>query len=307
MAAAGTRVYLVVGATGPVGLGGEICRLLRAGGKATRALVRATAAPERVAGLRDVGVELVPGDLRDSRSLEAACRGVHAVISTASIMVSRQPSDTVENVDAGGQATLVDAAGAAGVESVQYVSFSGHIDRAFPFRDAKRAVERHLKQSGLAYTILRPTFLMEVWLSPVAGFDFQNARATIYGRGDHRISWMSFHDVARFAVTFLDHPAARDRTFELGGPEALSPHEVVRIFEEIGGRRFALEHVSEEQLEEQEATAPDSLQRSFAGLQRCYAAGDVVDMRDTLASFPVALTSVRDYARQVLSARMNGS
>jgi hypothetical protein len=51
-------MYLVVGATGPVGLGGEICRLLRSAAKPTRALVRATSNAGRVGTLRKLGVEL---------------------------------------------------------------------------------------------------------------------------------------------------------------------------------------------------------------------------------------------------------
>src|SRR5262249_37294275 len=115
------------------------------------------------------------------------------------------------------------------------------------------------------------------------------------------ISWMSHHDVARFAVTCLTSPLARNATFELGGPDALSPLNVVRIFEEIGGRSFQLQHVPEETVEDQEASAPASLQRSLAGLSSCYASGDVIDMRETLAAFPMVLTSVRDYAHRVLN------
>ena len=291
---------LVVGATGPVGLGGEICRQLRAAGQPVRALARPTANADRVADLTRIGVELVYGDLKIPRSLRDACRGIDTVISTASMMVSRQDADTVENVDGTGQTDLVDAADAAGVRSFVYLSFSQHIDRDFPFRNAKRAVEQRLKRSRLAYTILRPTFLMEVWLSPIAGFDFAHAHARIYGHGRNPISWISMYDVARFAVLFLGTPVARNATLELGGPEALSPLDVVRIFEEVGGRRFQLEFVSEEVLTEQQENAPDSLQRSLAGLSRCYAAGDVIDMTATLRSVPMALTSVRDYARRVL-------
>src|SRR5262245_40045878 len=108
---------LVVGATGPVGLGGEICRQLRASAQPVRALVRPTSNADRLANLARIGVELVQGDLRTPRSLRDACRGVEAVISTASMMVSRQEGDTVENVDGTGQTDLVEAADAAGVRS----------------------------------------------------------------------------------------------------------------------------------------------------------------------------------------------
>lgn len=293
---------LVVGATGPVGLGGEICHQLRSAGQPVRALVRPTANADRLANLARIGVELVHGDLRNRPSLDEACRGIETVISTASIMVSSQEGDTIENVDATGQTDLVDAASAAGVPSFVYVSFSKHIDRDFPFRNAKRAVEQRLKHSRLAYTILRPTFLMEVWLNPIAGFDFRHGHARIFGLGRNPISWISMYDVARFAVMSLGMRLARNATFELGGPEALSPLDAVRIFEEVSGRRFQLEFVSEETLAEQQENAPDSLQRSLAGLSRCYAAGDAIDMTGILRSFPVALTSVRDYARRILAS-----
>jgi len=96
-------VYLVVGATGQIGLGGEICRQLRAAGQPVRAIVRPTANADRLANLVRIGVELIDGDLKNPYSLQIACRGIETVISTASMMVSRQEGDTVENVDATGQ------------------------------------------------------------------------------------------------------------------------------------------------------------------------------------------------------------
>jgi NADH dehydrogenase len=294
-------MYLVVGATGPIGLGGEICRLLRAAGRDTRALVRPTSDAQRVETLRQAGVELVEGDLKDPHSLRAACRDVGTVITTASVMVSRQPGDTVDGVDGRGQIELIDAAKTCGVGSFIFTSFSGHIDRKFPFRDAKREVERHLKASGLLYTILRPTFYMEVWLAPISGFDYLSGRAVIYGAGRNKISWLSFHDVARFALMCIDHADARNATFELGGPQALTPLEVVRIFEELSGRSFETEFVSEETLDAQ-TSGENAWLRSVAGLRRCYADGDIVDMRELTQRYPIPQTSVRDYATRVLAA-----
>jgi len=266
-----------------------------------RALVRPTADQARVANLKRLGVAFVEGDLKDRASLDAACQGVRVVISSATTTVSRQPDDTIEAVDFAGQIQLVDAAKAAGVAQFIYVSFSGNIDLDFPLRTAKRSVEQHLKQSGLTYTILRPSYFMEAWLSPLVGFDFPNAQATIYGLGHNKLSWISLADVARFAGACLDHPAARNAIFELGGPDALSPLDVVGIFEEIGGRPFDIQHVPEEALRAQLAGAPDALQQSFAGLMLCYAAGDLIDMRATLQAVPLQLTSVWDYAHRVLT------
>ena len=287
-------MILVVGATGL--LGSEICRLLAASGKPFRALVRTTSDKSKVAQLQGLGAEIARGDLKDRSSVEAACKGINAVISTASSTLSRQEGDSIQTVDLEGQLNLIDAAKAAGVSQFKLISFSpSAID--FPLQAAKRAVEEHLKQSGLTYTILQPSCFMEVWLGPALGFDFANAKAQIYGSGQNKLSWISSRDVAKFAAESLDNPAARNAVIELGGPESLSPLEVVRIFERVQGREFEIQHVPDEALLEQKKTATDPLQESFAALMLYYSAGNVIDMRETLQKFPVQLTSVKDYAQ----------
>ena len=92
-----------------------------------------------------------------------------------------------------------------------------------------------------------------------------------------------------------------DALQQIGGPEALSPVELVKIFEEKSGRKFAVEHVPEEALCAQRQAAADSMQQTFAALMLSYAAGDAIDMRGTLEAFPVKLASVRDYASRVLA------
>lgn len=291
---------LVVGATGY--LGGAICGQLAGKGKPVRAMVRPTSDQARVENLKGLGAETVQGDLKDRASLDAACQGATAVITTATTVVSRQPGDTIQSVDLEGQMNLVDAARAAGVEHFVYVSYSGNIDvdDPSPLTVAKRTVERHVQESGLTYTILRPRLFIEAWLSPVLGFDFPNAKAQIFGSGQNPISWISLGDVAQFAVESLDNVNAENATLELGGPEALSPSEVVRIFEEVGGRSFEVQHVPEEALRAQRAGAAAPLDQSFAALMLAYAQGDPIDMGTTLQAFPVQLTSVRDYAQRVL-------
>ena len=287
-------MVLVIGATGL--LGGEICRRLVAAGKPLRALTRPTADPIRVAELRALGVKLVNGDLKDPVSLDAACKGADTVISTASITFSRQPGDTLESVDQQGQIALIAAARAADVRRFVYVSISGQNDVACPLMTAKRAVEQQLMQSGMTYTILRPSYFMEVWLSPALGFDAANARARVYGSGEKKISFISYKDVAQFAVASVDSPSARNAIIELGGPEALTPLEVVGVFEKARGRRFETEHVTEAMLEGQRAAASDPLQQSFAALMLAYAHGDAIDMKPTLEKMPLKLTSVREFA-----------
>jgi uncharacterized protein YbjT (DUF2867 family) len=286
-------VILVVGATGV--LGGEICRLLAQRAKPVRALVRHTSNPDRVAGLKSLGAEQVRGDLKDRPSLDAACRGASAVISTASSTVSRQAGDSIESVDRQGQLDLIDAAAAAGVKRFVLVSFRS-VAMDFPVQSAKRAAEARLRDSGMTYTILRPTCFTEVWLSPALGFDAPNATAQIYGGGQNQISWISYQDVAQFAVAALDNAHAKNAVIDLGGPQALSPLDVVRLAEQVTRKRFAVQHVPEEALRAQHATATDPLQQSFAALMLYYARGDVIDMQATLRAFPGQhLRSVREY------------
>lgn len=286
---------LVVGATGLVG--SDICQRLAAGGKSVRALVRATSDSSKVGKLKAAGVEIVQGDVRDRASLDAACRGVSAVISTLSSMpFAYQPGvNDIRTTDLEGEISLIDAAKAAKVRHFVYTSFN--VDLDFPLRNAKRAVEQHLKKSGMVYTVLRPSFFMEVWLSPAVGFDAANAKAVIYGDGSKPLSWIAAADVAAFAVASLENPAARNATLELGGPEALTPLQVVKVFEKALGRKFEVQFVPADALEAQQAAATDPMQQSFTGLMRCVAAGDPIDMRETLKAFPMQLTSVAEFAR----------
>ena len=192
---------------------------------------------------------------------------------------------------------LVDAAVASGVVSqFVYTSLSGHMDLDYPLRNAKRTVEAHLKLSGMPYTILRPSYFMEVWLSPAVGFDAAGAKATIYGDGTAPISWIALGDVAELAVRSLDSPAARNAELELGGPEALTPLQVVATFERAYARPFEVQHVPAEALAAQQSVATDPMQQSFTGLMRCYAAGDAIDMEPILRDFPVGLTTVEQFA-----------
>jgi NADH dehydrogenase len=287
-------MILVVGATGL--LGSEICRRLRGAGHSVRALVRANSARDRISTLESAGAATAIGDLKDPDSLSQACAGVSAVITTASSTLSRQEGDSIETVDRQGQLHLIDAAKRAGVRRFVYVSIppDGHYD--CPLSQAKREVEAALAHGGIEYTVLQANYFMEVWLSPALGFDYANGRATVYGSGEQPIGWVSYRDVAGFAVDALGNPAARNRMLLVGGPENLAPLSVVRIFEDVTGRPFTVEHVPLGALEQQYAEAKDPMSRTFAALMLDYAHGSPMDMRETLESMPRPLATIRDYA-----------
>ena len=85
--------------------------------------------------------------------------------------------------------------------------------------------------TSMNFSITQASWFIEVWLSPALGFDYGNATARIYGPGMSPISWVSFRDVAEICSLALRHPTAERQTIEFGGPEALSPLEVVARFE----------------------------------------------------------------------------
>jgi uncharacterized protein YbjT (DUF2867 family) len=284
-------MILVAGATGY--LGTEICRLLRERDTDVRALVRRTSDADKVERLRALGVELVLGDLKDPRSLDAACQHVDTVISTASSTISRQPDDSIQRVDRDGQIALVDAAVSNGVERYLFISFSGNLDLECALQSAKRTVERAVRESGMAYTILRPSFFIEVWLSPAFGFDVEHGTARIFGTGDQRMSWISLSDVARFTVECIDHPAAQNAVFELGG-EPVSPNELLAEVERRTGTPMQVERVPAEALRAQRERATDPMEHTFATLMLGYAQGDEVDI-GAARELQVPIRSAREF------------
>ena len=293
---------LVVGATGVLGV--EVCRQLAAAAKKVKGLVRTSSQKEKVDGLQELGVETVTGDMKDPQSLYQAFQNVDAIVSTATSTISHQEGDSIEKVDLAGQLNVAEAASAAGVQHVVFISFPPYPPTTpeFPLQSAKRAVENRLKSKNFTYTILQPTYFMDIWLGPALGFDCVRAKATIYGEGKNKISWIAIKDVASFAVASIDSPAAQNAVIQLGGPDDLSVLDAVEIFEQESGQTFELQNVPDEALLAQMAAAPDSLGKAFSGLMIGLNEVGTIDMKETLRNFPIQLTSLREYARQMIAA-----
>ena len=267
-------MILVAGATGDVG--GGVCKALLELGKPVRGLVRETSDPDKVRSLEALGAEVVRGELRDPASLARACEGVQTVVSGATTIRSLG-TDSITAVDRDGQLALADAARAAGVGHFVYVSYTRHVDTDDPLTRAKRAVEERLRESGMAFTILRPSFFMEMWLGPALGMELAEGRAQVLGSGEQRVNWISVGDVVAAAVASVDNPDAHGQTIELGGPEALSPLDVIRLAESITGRDIAVDHVPVEALEQQAGEAAGTDGSIFPSLMLCQTRGDEIE------------------------------
>lgn len=217
-------MILVVGATGT--LGGRITRRLLAQGKDVQILVRENSPSAELAqmgmatsaeSLVAAGAEQVTGDLTDRASLDAACAGVEAVITTAT--TNKRGGDP-EAVDLQGTRSLIDAARDAGVSHVIYTSAygaaAGHDN---PTLHIKGTCEEALVASGLTWTILRPALLYEVLVAMVIGIPVQAGQpVTLVGEGQRRHSYISEADVAAFAVAAVDNPAGQNARLDIGGP-----------------------------------------------------------------------------------------
>jgi len=286
---------LVVGATGSVG--GAVCEALRRQEKPVRAMVRATSDPERVRWLEGLGAEIVRGELRDPGSLTRACDGVATVISGATTIQSLG-SDPISAVDRDGQLELVEAARNASTRHFIYVSYTRHVDTDDPLTQAKRSVEERLRASGMAFTILRPSFFMEMWLGPALGWELAEGKARVLGSGEQRVSWISASDVVAAVVASVDNPEAHGLTIELGGPDAVSPLEAVRLAESITGREITVEHVPVDALEQQAREAAGTDAAIFPSLMLCQTRGDEIE---PAPEWLRPRTTVTDYLHSTLS------
>ncbi len=196
---------LVVGATGD--LGGLITHRLLERGEPVRVLVRDTS---DVSPLKAAGAQLAFGDLKELTSVDAACKGVDRIISTAT-GASRGGDDSVEAVDRQGHATLLRCAENAGIQRIIYVSANGfETDSPVELARAKASTAEAIRSSGLDYTILQPTLFMESWVAFVVGAQIQvGDTVQVIGDPARRYGFVSMQNVADLALAALDHPDAQ--------------------------------------------------------------------------------------------------
>lgn len=284
---------LVVGATGLVGQ--QIALGLRRQSRAVRALVRGGARHEKAASLIAAGIEIVDADLTKPETLPAACADVETVLCTATSMPHGK-DDGLRRVDHDGTLALINSSERSGVQHFIYTSYSGNIREDSPLEAAKRDCEKRLLAAKMRVTILRPSYFMEMWLSPALGFDPASGRARVYGSGEAKVSYISMHDVVAFALAVAANPSHPSAFLETGGPEPLSQLDAVGIFERTLGRKCEVEKVPLAALEEQHGSS-DPLQKTFAALMMGYAKGDAIPgSLETARQYGVTLHSVSDYA-----------
>jgi nucleoside-diphosphate-sugar epimerase len=226
------------------------------------ALVRTEAST--ASALKEAGVSMVTGDLRDRDALAAATDGVEVVYHIAAMYRQAGLGDEVYRaVNATAVADVVEAAARAGVRRVVHCSTVGvHGDVEHPpanedaplkpgdiYQVTKLEGERLARDTGsrlgVEVTIVRPT--------------------GIYGPGDRRLLKL-FRGVARrrwvtlgdgkiyYHLTFIDdlvdgfrlcgtHPAAANRTYILAGGEVTTLNDLVGLVADVAGVATPTRHL----------------------------------------------------------------
>ena len=207
----------VTGATGQ--LGGRVARRLAAAGVPQRLLVRDPGRAPRLPG-----ADVVQASFSDGAAVRKALAGLETVL-----MVSA--SETVDRVDQ--HRAFVDAAAAAGVGHLVYVSFYGAApDATFTLARDHWATEQHIAASGVPCTFLRDNLYAD-FLPQMVGAD-----GVIRGpAGDGRAAVVAQDDIADAVVAVLRDPGPHaGRGYELTGPEALTLAEVATVITTVTGR-----------------------------------------------------------------------
>lgn len=198
--------------------------------------------PDAAVGRSWQSVEVVAGDLRDPASLERAVAGVSTVISTVTGFAPGEPGPRA--IDDEGNRALIRAARAAGAEHFVLVSIAGaNATHQLEIHRAKHQAEDALRRSGLAWTIVRPTVLMETWAMVIGEPIRKGGRARVFGRGDNPVNFVSADDVAGFVARAVLDLALRGAIIEVGGPENLTLNQVVSLCQEASARTGPVAHV----------------------------------------------------------------
>ena len=293
---------LVTGGTGFIGP--KVVHALRARELPVRALVR-----ERSRGrqLESWGAELAQGDVTDPESLRRAVEGCEAVVHLVALM--RGSKAEYERVMTQGTRDLVEAARGAGVRRFVLMSALGVDERTkdvVPYYRAKWDMERLVEGSGIEHVIFRPSFVFGRD-GGALGLFVRLARwlpvTPIAGSGDQRIQPIWVEDVAEFFARSVDEPAAVNRTFEIGGPDAVDWNELyARIKRTLGTRRPSV-HLPMPVLRVQ-ATLTDWFPKAPVSRDqlKMLAAGDnTCDVRPALEVFKVPLVGLDEQLRRAIS------
>jgi uncharacterized protein YbjT (DUF2867 family) len=225
-------------------------RLLAGGGIKVRVLTRN---PEKARAKLDIpGIEFVRADIAEPASLKDALKGANAIVDT--IQFDGYPVEnprhgfTFERIDYGGVVAFVGAAKEAGVRQFIYVSGAAADENSsHPGFRAKGRAERAIRESGLTYTIFRPSLVYGPEDKVVNGLARAIRFAPVFGvpgTGRQKVQPVLVDDLAA-CVMLAVLGRGRNGTYEIGGPDLMTFDEMMQIIMDASGHRRPLFHIPE--------------------------------------------------------------
>jgi uncharacterized protein YbjT (DUF2867 family) len=204
------QMILVTGATGNAGA--QVVRALVEEGQEVRAFVRDA---DKGYALFGDAVELAVGDFAAPQSVRAALAGAKALFLSC--------ADDPRRVD--WETAAIDAAAATGMRRiVKLSSIAAEPGAPVAFWDWHGRVERHLRQSGVSWTVLRSSVYMT---NVLAGADQVALEGRLYApAGDARIAMIDPRDVGAAGASALTTSGHDGRTYVLTGPQAMTYAQV---------------------------------------------------------------------------------
>ena len=186
-------------------------------------------------------VERVRGDVLYPPSLVSAFAGRDAVIHLVGI-IHEKGELTFDRIHREGTENVVAAARDANVRRLLHMSAMGTSDDSpSEYGRSKAAGERAVRESGLDWTVFRPSIVFgpgDGFVSLLAPIVRHNPIfIPVIGTGETRFQPVSVYDVARVFADALEKPEAVGRRFEVGGPDVLTLNEIYREIATVLGKR----------------------------------------------------------------------
>lgn len=216
------KTLLITGATGTTG-SATLQALQQYDDLQLRAMTRD---PGKAEAFHQQGIKGVVGDFSSAKDLDRALQGVDR------IFLVHTPSQEL----ATNEKRVIDAAKNAGVERIVKISVYGcdpEVDIFLP--RAHAAVEQYLKDSGIAYTLLRPHSFMQNLLGSLPTIQGQGL---IYSNaGEAEIPLIDARDIGAVAAAVLYESGHEGKVYELTGPRAISYQEVAKSIGDAIGKQ----------------------------------------------------------------------
>ena len=180
-------------------------------------------------------------DLTDPASLEGVCQDIDVVISCAgaSMNLYSRERASFTKVDFGGNCNLLAEAKRAGVKKFVYVSlFGAHGLLQTEYAKAHEQFVRELADSGLPYTIVRPTGFFSMFNQILAMA--AKGRGITFGDGSARTNPIHHADVAEACVDAITQDLLE---IPIGGPDTFTRKEIVEMAFQVVRRPPAIKAV----------------------------------------------------------------